>query len=228
MGSLRNLVGEKFGRLQVTERYSQEGKGKVKWLCKCECGGTAIAQSAHLLDGRRVSCGCAKEAGNQIKRKKPIHGHCVNGKNSRVYKIWQGMITRCSNKNNAAYKNYGARGISVCERWKDFELFLNDMGEPIYSQSLDRIDVNGNYEPYNCRWATSAEQARNKRDNHLITFCGVTKTLIEWSEEYDIDKSTLWSRIVKCKWPIEKALKAPLYTKSEAAISGNKIRWGKQ
>lgn len=226
MGALRNIVGQKFGRLKVIERANPDGSKKVKWLCICECGNSSIAQSAHLLDGRRVSCGCAHKPGNQVNPMSPrSHGHCTSGKSSKIYRIWSGMFTRCTNKNSPAYQYYGARGIKVCDRWKDFKLFLEDMGDPDPGQSLDRIDVNGNYEPNNCRWATATEQARNKRSNMLLTMNNVTMTLVEWSIKYGINESTLWSRLIKSGWGIDRAISEKIWTKSDIAKHCNKVRW---
>lgn len=225
MGAFRDLTGNRYGRLLVVERH--KCAGKVKWNCICACGGKTIAQTAHLVDGRRVSCGCAKLPGNQVNPKVPHkHGHCVNGKSTKLYRIWSGVFTRCTNTNSKAYKYYGARGIKVCDRWKDFKLFLEDMGDPDPGQSLDRIDVNGDYEPNNCRWASAKEQARNKRNNFLIKYKGITKTLSEWSEESGINRATLWSRIKTHGWCYESSLENDVLTHSEIAYRVNYKRWG--
>jgi hypothetical protein len=106
------------------------------------------------------------------------------------------MWSRCTNKNAHQFKNYGARGITVCDRWKDFWAFIDDMGErPTASHSIDRIDVNGNYEPSNCRWATSTQQNRNRRNNSLLEFNGETKCLAAWAEERGIKQTTLLRRL---------------------------------
>lgn len=122
------------------------------------------------------------------------------------------MIQRCTNPNDKRYKNYGGRGITVCKRWRNsFEKFLEDMGEPPTKEhSIDRINNNGNYCKSNCRWVTRKEQNRNKRNNRLITYKGKTQCLIEWAEEYNINYDTLWCRIYKYGWPIEKALTTPV------------------
>jgi hypothetical protein len=131
---------------------------------------------------------------------------------ARVYRIWMGMRYRCRNDKSG---NYGGRGIRVCERWVDFGCFLEDMGEPPSAfHSIDRIDVNGHYEPGNCRWATRKEQARNQRTNTVLTFRGQNKTLAEWAEEFQIKPPTLCVRIYKLGWPLEMALTMPVESQS--------------
>lgn len=159
MGKTIDLSGRKFGRLTVIERYSNIGK-HAAWLCKCECGRTKAVRSDHLLYKKTVSCGCfedeSRKSGNHY-----IHG----GKHSRLYNIWCGMRKRCTNKNCAAYDNYGGRGIKVCNEWQRFEPFRDWALSNGYSDelSIDRINVNGNYEPTNCRWSDAKDQANNRR-----------------------------------------------------------------
>jgi hypothetical protein len=119
-----------------------------------------------------------------------------------------GMLSRCSNPNEPEYANYGARGIFVCDRWRDsFKAFFSDMGpKPTRAHSIDRINHNGPYSPENCRWATHLEQANNKRSTHWITFEGRTQTFSQWADERGIPRSTLWKRLLVKKWPLEKAL----------------------
>lgn len=129
---------------------------------------------------------------------------------SREYRIWHGMLSRCTRANVLHYNRYGGRGIRVCERWKSFENFLADMGKrPSPSHSLDRIDNDGDYCPENCRWATKTEQSRNTSANRLITFAGDTKTLTEWAETLGLKASTLYARLVTLGWPLEKAFNKP-------------------
>lgn len=135
------------------------------------------------------------------------HGHTVNGKSSKTFQVWHDMIRRCRSKNRKDYCRYGGRGIDVCDRWLKFENFLADMGEKPDGMSIDRKDNNGNYEPGNCRWATSIEQSANKRNNVLLTYLGKTQHVAAWASETGIKHSTIRKRISK-GWTIERALTA--------------------
>jgi len=157
----KQLAGQVFGRLTVVERFRSR-KGRVTWLCRCECGALHEAVSHALTSGHTKSCGCWKDERN---RATPVvHGHALraSGK-SPTYYSWQAMLLRCNNPISKSYKDYGGRGITICDRWLKFENFLADMGERPKGLTLDRRNVNGDYEPGNCRWATRKEQAMNTR-----------------------------------------------------------------
>ena len=129
---------------------------------------------------------------------------------TKTYKSWQGIIQRCTNSNNPSWKNYGGRGISVCERWKIFNNFLMDMGEkPSEKYSIDRVDNNLGYFKENCRWTLQLVQVRNTRWNRVLTFYGKTKCLSEWAESLGIQRKTLAMRLDKLGWSLEKALTTP-------------------
>jgi hypothetical protein len=137
-----------------------------------------------------------------------------NSITSPEYNAWHAIKQRCENPRNPSYKDYGARGISICDRWKEsLANFLADMGpRPSSRHSIDRIDNDGNYEPGNCRWATHAEQARNKRSNSLVTINGITKCITDWCEHYKIPSGVVFTRIYKLKWDIERAITEPSKT----------------
>lgn len=143
------LSGKTFGKLRVLE-LSHLRTNRTYWKCVCECGKETIVSANHLQTGNTKSCGCLTEK----------HGHYKWHK-SPTYYSWNSMIQRCTNPNNEKWHLYGGRGITVCERWKDFRNFLEDMGERPKGKTIDRRDSNGNYEPNNCRWATPKEQFYN-------------------------------------------------------------------
>lgn len=174
----QDLTEHRFGMLTVLKLHSYAKKSNCKWECVCDCGSIKIIDRGNLTSGRQVSCGC-------LNRKKAKDGHTTHGHSkTSLYKVWSYMITRCYNEKVEHYHNYGGRGISVCERWRsDYMNFYNDMHNGyVKGLHLDRIDVNGNYEPGNCRWVTAKENARNKRNNLRLDVEGVSKTLKEWAE----------------------------------------------
>lgn len=156
-----DLIGQKFGRLVVLSPAPNIGK-KTAWLCQCSCGNKKIVRTAALTRGLTKSCGCINYENLQNRNT----SHKMS--DSRIYRIWSDMKTRCANKNTPYFKYYGGRGITVCEEWLNFEDFKIWAFNNGYQEHLtiDRINVNGNYEPSNCRWITIKEQARNRRKSH--------------------------------------------------------------
>lgn len=204
---VKNLTGLMFERLVVLRFLGIKNKHAV-WLCKCSCGTEKAIQARHLINGATKSCGCfAREL---TRKRSIIHGHAVDSKISPTYQSWRSMISRCKYEYVNDYKNYGGRGIVVCEQWINFENFLKDMGLRPARYFLDRINFNGNYEPSNCRWVSAKENARNKSTNHLIEFNGDVHLLVTWSEKTRIPEDTLWHRLFSAKWSVEKALTTPL------------------
>ena len=194
----RNLIGKKFGKLTVIEMCGNNGKGThYKSKVKCECGKIYKVNDTELINGRRTGC---RSCNSYLKK----HGKT----NTKLFNVWQSMKQRCYYKSNKEYKNYGGRGIKMCEEWKnDFMQFYNWSINSGYKKGLtiDRIDVNGNYEPNNCRWATQLEQANNKRNNILITYKGITDTLPNWARKTGIQRSCLEYRYSH-NWDIERML----------------------
>lgn len=205
-GQLEDLTGRKFGRLTALE-FSHSAKGQSIWKCKCDCGNETFVSAGHLKSGHTTSCGCfARERFNKM-----ITTHGLTG--TRLQGIWFSMKQRCFNKNNPAYKHYGGRGITICDEWKnDFKAFYDWSMANGYDEclSIDRIDVNGNYEPSNCRWATTEEQGFNKRTNRLLTYDGKTQPLNMWAKETGIDRSLIQARIDRLGWSVEQALTTPV------------------
>ena len=153
MNAPRDLINQRFGRLNVIEpAYSR--KGQRYWKCLCDCGGTAIVLTCNLTSGNSQSCGCQKWRGCR-----KTHGKT----RTSIYGIWCAMRSRCFNPNSPAYRNYGGRGIKVCERWLVFENFYADVGVPPNGLTLDRIDNDSDYGPHNFRWATGSQQSLNRR-----------------------------------------------------------------
>ncbi len=162
-----NVAGLRFGRLVAIERAGRNKAGMALWSCRCDCGGTATPTIYKLTGGHTTSCGCRQRT------TRLTHGETSGRNRSPEFRAWQNMLKRCSNENHPQFKDWGGRGITVCERWRVFEPFLADMGRrPSALHSIDRIDVDGNYEPSNCRWATKDVQQHNHRPRsntgHLV------------------------------------------------------------
>lgn len=163
MSIAQDLTGARFGRLVVVSR-AENSSSHVAWNCLCDCGKEKVCLGINLKRGKSQSCGCMRRELSIARSLK--HGNRRGKENtSREYEAWCSMIGRCERESDTNFHNYGARGIKVCDKWRNsFECFLADMGDrPSPKHSLDRIDVNGDYEPTNCRWATKTDQMRNRR-----------------------------------------------------------------
>jgi len=189
-----DLTGQRFARWVVLAFHDYTSRGSARWLCLCGCGERKVVDGSSLRSGRSKSCGC-------FRREAKTHGQCY----TKIYFVWSGMRARCRNPKAQDYKNYGGRGIRVCERWEKFENFLADMGEAPSGTTLDRVDVNGDYEKSNCRWATRRVQARNQRRTVMLTFDGRSQSRADWADELGIKHATLTSRL-RNGWSVEQAL----------------------
>ena len=187
------MIGERFGDLLVMREAGRAGDGKIKWISQCGCGSEFAATGVRIRSGEVITCpACSAE---RVRLSVQTHGE----RTSSEYRAWTHAKSRCFNSNVPEFKNYGGRGISMCDRWRNsFERFLEDMGRRLSSgHSIDRIDVNGNYEPGNCRWATSKEQANNKRCNRLIEISGETRTMAQWADLAGLSRETMLKRVKK-------------------------------
>lgn len=200
---LDNLIGQRFGRLTVVSRSDNKGRNTA-WLCKCDCGNQTIVTHQNLKSGHTLSCGCYNV--DLLKIRSTKHGMSK----SRLYGIWCGIKDRCNNPQSDSYSNYGKRGIGICVEWdNDFNSFMEWSLNNGYLDNLtiDRIDNNKGYEPNNCRWTTSKEQGRNKRNNILIFYKGKRQNLSAWCEELNLNYDTVWARLRVSKMSVEDAFR---------------------
>jgi hypothetical protein len=200
-GRFNDLTGKVFGRLLVLSQAPRI-RGRIAFKCSCTCGNTIVVTSKSLLSGNTRSCGCLFK--EQLSKRATKHGE----RWSRLYSIWLGMRSRCNSKTHASYRLYGGRGIKVCSEWDDFSTFrqwaLANGYEP--NLTIDRIDVNGNYCPENCRWADWETQCYNKTNTRFLTYKGETKPLRIWAKQFGIKPSTLRGRLDIMGWSVDKAL----------------------
>lgn len=219
MPVIKDLTGKRYGRLVVSHMYiGTEVKPRpVKWVAMCDCGNVTLVWGSSLPTGNTKSCGCLSR---EMSRER-VYMHGMS--HSKLHGKWLQIKNRCNNPNYPKYHRYGGRGIRVCEEWQDFTMFFADMNSPFEEHvarhgeantSLDRIDVNGNYEPGNVRFATVLQQNNNRGNNYLLTHNGKTQTLAEWSRETGICWGTIRSRIKRNKWPVDKALTTKVKRKS--------------
>lgn len=196
MNKIKNMSGKRFGKLICLGLSSRApGSMGVFWRTACDCGKMLDVCGANMRRGNTKSCGCQREIS--------VSKHGQYGK--KVYHIWQGMRDRCSNHKATSWKYYGGKGVVVCDRWNSFRNFYNDMGDPPFGTSIDRIDTAGNYTPKNCRWANSRLQSRNKRNNRHISHGGRSMILNDWATFTGLRNTTVHNRL-KVGWSIKDAL----------------------
>lgn len=191
MPVFKDLTGRNFTRLTVIKKYGLNKHNKITWLCRCECGTEKVVLGASLMNGKTKSCGC-------LQKEKVIEKNYSHGKSyTRLYRIWRNMKSRCTVINNPDYKNYGGRGISICNEWiDDFQSFYNWAISNGYSDvlSIDRINVNKGYSPQNCRWSTDKDQARNKRNNVNTLIDGEYLSIAAIAEKYQVSREAVRER----------------------------------
>lgn len=213
--TIKNLIGQRFGRLTVIELHHREqvfNKRGIKkgyknyWLCKCECGNEKVIVGESLIANKTKSCGCFRN--EKLKERRLKHGMSETKLNG----IYSSMKRRCYNKNDKNYNDYGNRGITVCDEWKNnSKAFYNWALSNGYQEGLtiDRIDNNGNYEPSNCKWATMKEQSRHRRNSRLVEYNGKAQCISAWAEELGVREGLLRDRL-RANWSIEKAFNTPV------------------
>ncbi len=174
--------------------HSKTASGAVKWECACDCGGSKAVRGDHLKSGATQSCGCITKTANGLR-------------GSKLYTIWRGIKKRCFLHTNHNYKNYGERGITMCDEWRyDFLAFYNWAISNGYDEGLtiDRIDNDGNYEPSNCRWVTAKVNGNNRRTCHYVTYNGETHTISEWADLFGVETGVFYTRLYKLNFSIER------------------------
>lgn len=205
MSRFIDITGNRYGKLFVVERLENTQRGVTVWKCLCDCGNYTTVRGSNLKSGAVKSCGCLK------KTTKPSLRHDMS--NTRLYRTWANMKRRCYTPSHKSYKDYGERGISVCDEWKDsFENFMKWALANGYTDELtiERKDTNGNYCPDNCEWILWEEQQKNRRSCRYIEHNGKVMTLTDWCKELDLPFKLVHNRINKLGWSFEKAISEPV------------------
>lgn len=208
------MCGKIFGYLTIISAnhiIKREGKAQKHnkyWLCRCKCGVEKYIAGRRLNSGKTKSCGCLAD---EIKRKKDLDAVMNIPGKLRAYRSWYSMLERCYNPESDSYKNYGGRGIAVCERWKNsFESFFEDMGERPITRTLGRKNNYGNYETDNCRWETNRQQHINRRNTSYVEYNGRDILLENLGKNVGIPRNILYGRIFQMGWTVQKAISTPV------------------
>lgn len=206
MGKIVDLTRQRFGRLIVIEKAGHSKGNRLQWLCKCDCGNFKITTSSDLKSGKVRSCGCLrKETTSKMAKSRSKSRIKHNKSNTRIYRIWSTMKQRCYNSKCFSYKWYGKKGIKICDEWKNnFIFFYNWAIDNGYKEnlSIDRIDVNGNYEPSNCRWVDNIIQQNNKTNNKIIIYKNKKYTMSQLSKILNLKYCNIKYRL-KANWKME-------------------------
>lgn len=203
-------TGQRFGRLTVIEEAGRDKHRNVIWKCRCDCGNESYVTTADLK--KTKSCGCWNI--DAIIQRNTRHGASKRGSITKLYKVWAAVKQRCTNPKNKAYKNYGGRGVKLCDEWLEYEPFEKWAFENGYAEGLqlDRIDNNGSYSPDNCRFVSAVENSHNKRNNVWITIDGKTALAVDWAKEVGVNVEVIRKRLRK-GWSPKEAVIAPLGTR---------------
>lgn len=220
-----DLTSQTFGKLTVLQFHSISKSGRTLWECKCECGNKTLVAAGELRANKTKSCGCLRSI--RCKETKTTHGDGSRRRSVKEYRIWTHIKERCYNPNSMAFKDYGARGIAVCARWKNsYAEFLKDMGRCPQGLQIDRIDNSGNYEPGNCRWADRFIQSDNRRSVIHITHSGIRLNLKAWSRKLGIPYLRLYGRYVLRGWSFEDSITKPVGKQARVALRPHLERVG--
>ena len=199
-GLVARLNGQRFGLLTVLSRAPNAGSYAM-WNCRCDCGAEIIVGGNRLRQGRKNRCG------SKVHRVRPPS---LTVEYRSEYLSWQSMRERCSDPKHKGYKNYGGRGITVCERWNSFQNFMLDMGRKADPKfTIEREEVNGNYEPKNCHWISRKDQGRNKRNSVFVTYQGKRMLLIDLVEDLGLSRSAVYGRL-QAGWTLAQAIALPV------------------
>jgi hypothetical protein len=207
---VKNITGQLFGRITVLS-FRDIHKRRTRWYCVCSCGEKLTCSGSALKTGNTRSCGCLKRD-TTIERnitQSTTHGMTATS----IYNVWASMKRRCCRPSSQDYKNYGGRGITVCERWLEFENFYEDMGDrPSNQYSIERIDNDGDYCLDNCKWILTSNQAKNRRTNRRLSYNGETRIVVDWARHLNMNVHTIYSRLNR-GWSIADTLTRPLQSR---------------
>lgn len=202
-GRVIRMEGQKFGELTVVARASRNARGYITWRCRCACGEEVVIDGGKLRAGVKTQCSASKHAA--------LRGPPLTIKYKSEYQSWENMRVRCTDTTHKGYKNYGGRGIKVCQEWQSFEQFLRDMGrKPHPKYTIERTNVDGDYEPGNCRWVSRQDQNRNKRNSVFVTYQGKRMLLIDLVEQLNLSRGVVYGRL-KAGWTLAQALALPVH-----------------
>lgn len=213
-----DLRGQRFERLVAVQEVDRSASLTRRWECLCDCGQTKVVNQSDLRNGNTRSCGCLQQEHRSTVSRFSKTTHQLSS--HPLFSTWRNMIQRCDNVNDESFKNYGGRGITVCERWYQIENFIADMGErPFQGAQIERKNNNGNYCPENCTWANRNTQARNKRNTRKAIFGNQERVLVELAEERGLPMRVVRQRIDRYGWTVERALTTPVASSTRRSLS---------